>query len=157
MRGWNGWILGTLVVLGGCQGGAAGGGGGGAPMGSEGREVRNALGEAQIEAARAEARLASQDTASARIAILEVRRRLAEARRHAPTGLQGRLDELDETATLLDRQVTSGSREASGTAERLNTQVHGVFVLTIVPSSGGGAGPVPAPSPPPASLSSPSR
>ncbi|MEB3187747.1 MAG: hypothetical protein VKP72_09955 [bacterium] len=142
MRAWIGFVLGTLVILGGCQGGAAGGGGGGAPSGRELRALRGALGEAQIEATRAETRLAGEDPATARVAVFEVRRHLAEARRHAEPGMQVRIDELDRTAASLDRQMAEQPAAASVTAARLHDQLHGLFTA-LLPSPGGGAGPAP--------------
>ena len=143
MRAWIGIGLGALLILGGCQGGAAGGGGGGAPSGSESRAFRGALGEAQIEAARAETRLASEDPASARVAVFELRRRLAEARRHVGPGMQARLDEIDRTAANLDREIAENHDAAALSAARLHDQVHGLFTATISSPGGGGAGPVP--------------
>ncbi len=147
MRAWIGIGLGALLILGGCQGGAAGGGGGGAPSGSESRAFQGALGEAQIESARAETRLASEDPASARVAVFELRRRLADARRHAGPGMQARLDEIDRTAAILDQEIVEKREGAPASAARLHDQVHGLFAAALSSPGGGGAGPVPLASP----------
>lgn len=151
-----GLAIATCMVLVGCNqprsDEAAGGGGGKAapaPM-TDVQQARSRLGEAYVHAARTHARTVSGDLDGAVGAIRDVRKELTQAKQTARLETQVRINEMDQVAIGVQRELERRSLTSYKSTEKFVAQMQGLLAsVPPQPISGGGGGPAAGEAPEP--------
>jgi hypothetical protein len=135
--------LGAALVAG-CNGSQGGGGGGGKAASPPAiQQTRDQLGNAYVAAARTHADALRGDFSGAQGAIRDVRQDLADAKRSARLENQARINDADQLAIRVQRQVEGRAVDAHADAGKLVDTVRGLFGSVALPMSrpaGGGGG-----------------
>lgn len=143
-----GWALAAVAIVGGCNWPAqdeGGGGGKAAVSGPNVQQARTNLGEAYVHAARTHAAVVRGDFDGALGAIRDVRAELTRAKQAARLDTQARINEADQEAIRVQRELERRSLSSHQTTERFADRLQGLLATMPAGEGGGaGAGTVPA-------------
>ena len=150
MKKTMGLVLAAGVLLLGCNAPrtdeAAGGGGGQAATApaTDVQQARNRLGEAYVHAARTHADVVRGNYDGAIVAIREARRELGQAKQAARLDTQARINEMDQAAIRVQREIERRSLTSYQSTEKFVGQMQGLLAsMPPQPIQGGGGGPAP--------------